>query len=231
MSNRVPEMKELHDIPYCFWHPDVPSQDTLRQLLKHHPTSLMRYQVGRACAVGGYTELYQELDLRPDAAIAEEARDNLPTSKAIYDLVMGAPSLYRVMDDYNTCIFENPELGASLNGDTCVRSTLDQRQPVNHALFPPPFDITEDWCLGADGQRLEERPIPKDTLNLLYLPLPRHLPTVDKDILILMAAFTGNIDRYVRPRRPRTFNGEMQCIVRGIYHDTFLPGGVMISRN
>ncbi|KAH7486516.1 hypothetical protein FOMA001_g5606 [Fusarium oxysporum f. sp. matthiolae] len=36
-----------------------------------------------------------------------------------------------------------------------------------------------------------------------------------------MAAFTGNIDRYVRLRRPHPLNGEMQCIVRGIYHNTF----------
>ncbi|KAF9766576.1 hypothetical protein IL306_000997 [Fusarium sp. DS 682] len=221
MSNQVPEMKKPEDIPYCFWHPDVPSQDTLRQLLTDHPTSFMRYKVGRACAVGGYTELYKELDLLPDVAIAEEARDSLPVSKDIYELVMDAPNLYCVMDDYNICLHDKPQVGAFLNGDTCVRSTLDKRQPVNHELFPPPFDITEDWCLGADGKRLEERAIPSDTLALLYAPLPRHLPTVDKDILILMAAFTGNIERYSRLRRSRAINGEMQCIVRGIYHDTF----------
>ncbi|EGU87654.1 hypothetical protein FOPG_08537 [Fusarium oxysporum f. sp. conglutinans race 2 54008] len=200
MSGRVPEMEKPEDIPYCFWYPDVPGQDTLRQLLKDYPTVLMRYQVGRACAVGGYVELYKELDILPDVSIAEEARDNLPVSKDIYEL---------------------PQVGACLNGDTCVRSTLDKRQPLHYEIFPPPFDITEDWCLGADGKRLEERAIPSDTLSLLYAPLPRHLPTVDKDILVLMAAFTGNVDRYVRLRRPRTINGEMQCIVRGIYHNTF----------
>ncbi|KAF4340715.1 hypothetical protein FBEOM_5374 [Fusarium beomiforme] len=220
MSNRVPEMDKPEDIPYCFWYPDIPSQDTLRQLLKDHPTSLMRYQVGRACAAGGYVELYKELDLLPDVAIAEEARDNLPASKEIDELVMNAPSLYGVMDDYNLRLCDNPQAGASLNGDTCVRSTLDKRQLLEYSIFPPPFDITEDWCLGTTGKRLEERAIPGDTLRLLYAPLPRHLPAVDKDILILMAAFTGNIDRYARLRRPRAINGEMQCIVRGIYHDT-----------
>ncbi|KAH7254220.1 uncharacterized protein BKA55DRAFT_510385 [Fusarium redolens] len=199
MSGRVPEMEKPEDIPYCFWYPDVPNQDALRQLLKDHPTTLMRYQVGRACAVGGYVELFKELDVLPDVSIAEEARDNLPASKAIYEL---------------------PQSGACLNGDTCVRSTLNKRQPLCYEIFPPPFDITEDWCLGADVKRLEERAIPSDTLSLLYAPLPRHLPSVDKDILILMAAFTGNIDRYARLRRERTINGEMQCIVRGIYHDT-----------
>ncbi|EWZ46446.1 hypothetical protein FOZG_02585 [Fusarium oxysporum Fo47] len=201
ISNRIPKMEKPEDIPYCFWHPGVPSQGTLRQLLKNYPTLFMRYKVGRACAAGGYEELYKELDdLLPDVAIAEEARDNLPVSKGICDMVM---------------------VGAFLNGDTCVRSTLEKRQPVHHEIFPPPFDITEDWCLAADGKRLEERPIPSDILSLLYAPLPPHLPSVEKDILIPMAAFTGNIDRYVRLRRPHPLNGEMQCIVRGIYHNTF----------
>ncbi|KAG7417316.1 hypothetical protein Forpe1208_v003854 [Fusarium oxysporum f. sp. rapae] len=221
MSNRIPEMEKPEDTPYCFWHPDVPSQETLRHLLNDHPTLFMRYKIGRACAAGGYVELYKELDLLPDVSIAEEAHDNLPASKGIYDMVMGTRNLYRVMDDYNLCLFDEPQAGAFLNGDTCVRSTLDKRQPVHHEIFPPPFDITEDWCLAADGKRLEERAIPSDTLALLYAPLPRHLPTVHKDILILMAAFTGNIDRYDRLRRPRPINGEMQCIVRGIYHNTF----------
>ncbi|KAF5681677.1 hypothetical protein FCIRC_5402 [Fusarium circinatum] len=221
MSDRVPEMEESEHIPYCFWYPDVPGQETLRQLLKDHPTVLMRYQVGRACAAGGYVELYKELDILPDVSIAEEARDNLPVSKDIYKMVLNAPILHCVMDDYNHCLFDNREGGACLNGDTCVRSTLDKRQPLNYEIFPPPFDITEDWCLGANGKRLEERPIPSETLSLLCTPLPRHLSTVDKDILILMAAYTGNMDRYARLRRPRTINGEMQCIVRGIYHNTF----------
>ncbi|KAM0244095.1 hypothetical protein ACHAP5_006577 [Fusarium lateritium] len=178
MSNRIPDMKQPDEIPYCFWHPIVPSQDTLQQLLQDHPTPMMCYQVGRACAVGGYTDLYKELGLLPDVAIAEEAQDNLPDSKDIYDMVMKAPILYRVMDDYNPCLLENPEPMVFFNGDTCVRSTLDKRQPVSHELFPPPFDITEDWCLGANGVRLEERVIPNDTISLLYTPLPRHLPTV-----------------------------------------------------
>ncbi|TVY77480.1 hypothetical protein Focb16_v007912 [Fusarium oxysporum f. sp. cubense] len=205
MSNRIPGMEKPEDTPYCFWHPNVPSQETLRHLLKDHPTLFMRYKIGRACAAGGYVELYKELDLLPDVAIAEEAHDNLPASKGIYDMVMGTRNLYRVMDDYNLCLFDEPQAGAFLNGDTCVRSTLDKRQP----------------CLAANGKRLEERAIPNDSLALLYAPLPRHLPTVHKDILILMAAFTGNIDRYVRLRRPRPINGEMQCIVCGIYHNTF----------
>ncbi|KAF5710529.1 hypothetical protein FMUND_9452 [Fusarium mundagurra] len=59
MSNWIPEMEKPEDIPYCFWYPNVPSQETLRQLLEAHPTLLMRYKVGRACAAGGYVEFYK----------------------------------------------------------------------------------------------------------------------------------------------------------------------------
>ncbi|KAM0324969.1 hypothetical protein ACHAPQ_008191 [Fusarium lateritium] len=169
MSNRILDMKQPDEIPYCFWHPG----------------------------------------LLPDVAISEEARDNLPGSKDIYDMVMKAPILYRAMDDYKLCLLENPEPLVFLNSDTCVQSTLDQRQPVSHELFPPPFDITEDWCLGAEGIRSEARVMPHDTISLLHTSLPRHLPTVDKDILILMAAFTRNVDRYMRLVRPRMINGEI----------------------
>jgi hypothetical protein len=57
--------------------------------------------------------------------------------------------------------------------------------------------------------------------HLLYTPLPTDLPTINKDLLILMAAYYGNIERYVRLRRPNKWVGsEMCCAVRGIYHNT-----------
>lgn len=48
----------------------------------------MQYQVERACAAGGYTSLYLELDLLPDVAIAEEARDNRTSGQAIYESII-----------------------------------------------------------------------------------------------------------------------------------------------
>jgi hypothetical protein len=78
MSNRVLDMKSSEDFPYCFWHLDVPSEQTLRDLLERYPgNELLRYQIGRACAAGGYISLYLGLGLLPDVVIAEEARDNL----------------------------------------------------------------------------------------------------------------------------------------------------------
>lgn len=41
MSNRIPDMGdgEENDFPYCFWHPQVPSEATLRQLLCRYPST------------------------------------------------------------------------------------------------------------------------------------------------------------------------------------------------
>ncbi|RSL88922.1 hypothetical protein CEP51_001473 [Fusarium floridanum] len=222
MSNRLPEPHPpARELPYCFWYPDLPKEQTLRHLLKTYPNPLMLYQVARACAAGGYTDLYDELDVLPDVAIAEEARDNKVSGKEIYDRIMSARARYRVMDDYNCTVSFFPKPGAFLNGDTCVRSTLDKRLAISRDLYPPSFDITEDWNLGAEGSHPGTRPIPDDVVSLLWNPLPFDLPTVDKDLLILMAAYSGNVDRYARLRRPTMIQGEAQCIVRGIYHDTF----------
>jgi len=51
----------------------------------------MRHEVGRACAVAGYTDLYLELQLLPDVSIAEEARDNEGKGRAIFDEIMAQP--------------------------------------------------------------------------------------------------------------------------------------------
>ena len=56
--------------------------------------------------------------------------------------------------------------------------------------------------------------------SLRSTPLPADLPTANKDLLILMAAYDGNIDRYARFRRPTRIPTELNCIVRGIYHHT-----------
>ncbi|KAB5569907.1 hypothetical protein GE09DRAFT_957716, partial [Coniochaeta sp. 2T2.1] len=232
MSNRIPDMggggEESEDIPYCFSHPDVPTEDTLRELLRRYRSMAMRYQVGRACAVAGYTGLYRELDLLPDVAIAEEARDSGDRGRAIYELVVAQPTRYAVMDDYNRTVRQQPVPGACLNGDTCVRSTLDKRQSIKDGnghqidVWEPMLDIAEDWRVDIEGRNWNEGwPVDPEAVRLLHQPLPRDLPTVDKNLLILMAAWSGDIDRYARLRRPRMIAGEVACLVRGIHHNTF----------
>lgn len=56
---------------------------------------------------------------------------------------------------------------------------------------------------------------------LLYMLLPTDLPMINKDLLIFMAAYYGNIERYARLRRPNNWvPTEVECVVRGIYHNT-----------
>jgi hypothetical protein len=112
MSNVIPDITAPYDTPYCIWHPEVATEQTYRELVSRYPN--MRYQVGRACAVAGYVDLYKELELLPEVHIAEEARDNSCTE--IYDLIMAHDVKYDVMNDYTLTInLENPPR-AQLNG-------------------------------------------------------------------------------------------------------------------
>jgi hypothetical protein len=216
----IPEMSNYEDFPYCLWYPEVPTEETCRKLVIKHPK--LRYLVGRACAVAGYSKLYYELDLLPEVHIAEEARDNKHMD--IFKAIMENNIKYSTMDDYTRTIFpDHPHL-AYLNGDTAVRSTLEIKQEPNQpylksgflGLNELPFDITEDLSVGTSQMKRPE--IPEDVVALLYTPLPSDLPSIDKDIIILMAAYHGDIDRYARLRRPKMIKFELNCVVRGIYH-------------
>ncbi|KAF2223870.1 hypothetical protein BDZ85DRAFT_115426 [Elsinoe ampelina] len=241
MSNRVPDMEDpSKECAYCIWHPDIAREETYRALVKRYPK--MKYQVGRACAVGGYTKLYDELDLLPDASIAEEARDNGVT--AIFESIIDQPVIYRVLDDYFRNVnIEGPAVMCGLNCDTAVRSSLDIKQrlenlvstkddidddfgvfddelPLYHEGFTPrTFDITEDQAIdehGTDDTRTFD-----SMERLFYSPLPRHLPNLkNKEVLIDLAAAEGNIERYTRLRRPFGRGGPhaRAALMRGIYH-------------
>ncbi|KAL4897126.1 hypothetical protein BDV59DRAFT_169855 [Aspergillus ambiguus] len=59
-------MSGPEDFPYCFWHPDVPHEQTLRHLVDKYPDNkLLRYSVGRACAA---ITLPREGHLRGDSS-------------------------------------------------------------------------------------------------------------------------------------------------------------------
>lgn len=242
MSNEIPRMAESSEIPYCIWYPDVAKEDTYRALSQQYPQ--MRYQVARACAVAGYSNLYEELDILPDTAIAEEARDNMQSegSARILEGVMRQPLRWNVMDDYSRSVnAANPTPARyGLNADTAVRSSLVARHIFSDSITdsrdleeyltrdpdspPSYFNITEDWSVNDfDAESsLENRRITStgdEMTALLWSPLPTDLPEGNKDILILTAAYHGNIDRYSRLRRPKMLQAESSCIVRGIYHN------------
>jgi hypothetical protein len=148
MSNIVPDMASLEHIPYCIWHPDVATEETYRELVRRYPQ--MRYQVGRACAVAGYLDLYRELQLLPDVSIAEEARDNIGRdnggSQAIFNEIVAQHVKYAVMDDYTRSVNINgPRPGAVLNGDTAVRSLLEVKRKYARPLTDPAYGEEFDW--------------------------------------------------------------------------------------
>ncbi|KAK4625552.1 uncharacterized protein CLAFUR5_05698 [Fulvia fulva] len=199
----------------------------------------MASQVGRACAAAGYTELYKELAILPEIHIAEEARDS--GNEEIYRSIMAAPVKYTVMNGYQRALNLESPVAANMNVDTAVRWMLQVKQKfrnladeddmedwdiadiMEHGFDEQTFDITEEMCLDLIGMPPEdiEKLRPRcDLLSLLIEPLPQDLPTADKDMLICAAAYYGNTDRYVRLRRPKFVRKEIECIMRGVYHNT-----------
>ncbi len=243
MSNIIPTPEELglesdddlddpeHTrVPYCIWHPEFATEDTYHALAARYPG--MRYQVGRACAAAGMDRLYAELDLLPDVSIAEEARESLtPGGKVIYHQIMSAPYRYAIMDDYQRSInIANPPYPAYLNGDTNIRRMLSRYphhalQLDNESHNNPGFDplpcITETQYIRRDMND-KDTPVQlgDNEVELLYTPLPQDLPTVNKTLLIHMAAYHGDMDRYSRLIRRPLYMSEVEflCVVRGIYH-------------
>ncbi|KAM7214716.1 hypothetical protein V8F06_009881 [Rhypophila decipiens] len=245
MSNTIPDITDPEHIPYCIWHPNVADETTYRDLVQRYPQ--MRYQVARACAVAGYTGLYHELDILPEINVAEEARDN--GHLTIFNEIVAAPVRYAIMNDYDRTVnLQEPRAGAYLNGDTAVRSSLDNKKKIEmprvysvyqelgwddysgsdadelsvEQRFKPGYsNITEDGNIDTYDGYLEPGPLRPDLISsLLYSPLPTDLPPGNKDVLILMAAYNGDIDRYARLRRPIPINKQFECIIRGIYHNT-----------
>ncbi|KAF2448506.1 hypothetical protein P171DRAFT_353558 [Karstenula rhodostoma CBS 690.94] len=231
MHNQLPGKDMLYNKlwhPYCIWYPRLASEETYRQLAAISPE--MRYQIGRACVIGGYTRLYNELELLPDPSMAEEAREMrkgpaAEGAKLIYKQIMSAPVRYKVMNDYERTIdLDNPSPGAHLNADTAVFATLQQRfRPGNanrYEYTASSFDITEDGAWDKDNLNtgVATPRLTESDMALFESPLPFDLPAMRKDLLILVAAFEGNLDRYARLRRPgHAVDGELNCVIAGVY--------------
>lgn len=198
-SREIPDVNDPEEFPYCIWYPSTPDRDTCRKLITKYPW--MKYQVGRVCAVANYDDLYTELDILPEVGIAEEARES--GSEAIYSAIVKQPVKYAVFNDYsNSLALENPPI-SPMNGDTCVTALLKSKQPFKRpnarAILDSDrngfecrlYDICED--MSVDVKRSEPRTVDQSVvLPLLYSPLPADLPTIDKDLLILSAAYNGN---------------------------------------
>lgn len=230
MSGVIPTISQPEETPYCIWYPEVPKEDTLRALVQRYPDML--YHAARACAVAGYIDLYKELDPLPEVHIAEEAGyANSNGSQQIYQRVLSQTVKFEIMNDYTRTVNVDGRRVASLNGDTATRSSLTARSkyygPRDFNFDPKPWDIyctdpyyfniTEDW--GIDDHDCKAPEAPENYLPLVYNPLPADLPLINKDKLINVAAYNGDIDRYARLRRPQMVKHEWAMVVHGIYHN------------
>ncbi len=228
MSGIIPIMSTPEEVPYCFWYPDIPKEETLRRLLQQYPD--MVYQVARVCAVAGYLDLYKNLDVLPEVHIAEEAgyaaiQRNNKSCREIYNLIISQPIKFEIMNDYaRTVNTAGPGCRiAFLNGDTAVHSSLAVRakycgyREIRKPYMAAYFNITEDWGIDDHDCKYPSKE-PEDYFPLVYNPLPADLPLINKDKLIQLAAYNGDIDRYARLRRPQMLENEWAMAVHGIYH-------------
>lgn len=234
MSDIIPTISRPEETPYCIWYPEVPKEDTLRALVQRYPDML--YHAARACAVAGYIELYNELDPLPEVHVAEEAgyasmQKSSDGSQQIYQHILSQPVKFEIMNDYTRTVNIAGRRVASLNGDTATYSSLTARSkyygPREIKFDPKPWDmfctdgynfnITEDW--GIDDHDCKAPEAPEDYVPLVYSPLPADLPLINKDKLIHVAAYNGDIDRYARLRRPQMLQHEWAMVVHGIYHN------------
>lgn len=224
MNGVVPVLSNPEEIPYCIWHPHVPSKETLRALVQQYPHLI--YHAARACAVGGYFDLYKELDPLPEVHVAEEAgyAQDSKGSQDIYQYILSQPVKFAIMDDYSQNVNIDGRRIAPLNGDTAVFPGLEARwayyhkRPWNDEFYH--FNITEDFCIDDHDYKASQK-TPDDYFPLLYSPLPTDLPLVNKDKLFYVAAYTGDIDRFVRLKRPKTLPHERLIVIHGIYHNIF----------
>ncbi|KAJ5810098.1 uncharacterized protein N7503_002316 [Penicillium pulvis] len=225
MSGIIPTISQPDEIPYCIWYPEVPTGETLRALVQRYPDML--YHAARACAVAGYIDLYKELDPLPEVHIAEEAgyasmQKDSTGSRHIYQHILSQPVKFEIMNDYTRTVDVAGRRAAFLNGDTAVYSSLTARRKYyspkgwfsiryrkpwdTYCSDPHYFNITEDW--GIDDHDCDAPEAPEDYVPLVYSPLPADLPLINKDKLIHVAAYNGDIDRYARLRRPQMLEHE-----------------------
>ncbi|GFF47195.1 hypothetical protein IFM46972_08238 [Aspergillus udagawae] len=72
MSNRILEMSDLDEFPYCIWYSSVPHVATCEELLRCMPS--MKLAVVRVCILRNYSDYWHELDADPDVNLMEDAR-------------------------------------------------------------------------------------------------------------------------------------------------------------
>ncbi|GFF30323.1 hypothetical protein IFM58399_02544 [Aspergillus lentulus] len=249
MSNKIPSMPEARDRPYCIWHPQVASQDTYRKLWQQYPDMSYQIARACAVANYAELYLEMDLLPDVSVAEEARASGCMEIYEAIvrnpvrYRIMNDYTREITLQNPRPACLNDDTAIVSTLDIKQGIRkprgkeiepiiegATKEVSQDADDMfvdeidyLIPFPgfeekmFNITEDMNVGEVNS---EEPQLNYLPELLSQPLPVDLPQGNKDLLILMAAYYGNIERYARLRRSRMIEGEPGCLVRGIYHNS-----------
>ncbi|KAF4164345.1 hypothetical protein CNMCM6936_009281 [Aspergillus lentulus] len=249
MSNKIPSMPEARDRPYCIWHPQVASQDTYRKLWQQYPDMsyqiaracavanyaelylemdlLPDVSVAEEARASGCMEIYEAIVRNPvrypimndytrEITLQNPRPACLNDDTAIVSTLDIKQGIRKPRGEEIEPIIEGATMEESQDADDMFADEIDYLIPFS-GFEEKMFNITEDMNVGEVNS---EEPQLNYLPELLSQPLPVDLPQGNKDLLILMAAYYGNIERYARLRRPRMIEGEPGCLVRGIYHNS-----------
>lgn len=93
---------------YCIWYPELPTEETCRQLYFLHPE--MKYQVVCVCVHKAYNALFKELNILPDEGLLTLAEENNNFQLVEYiNTMVEKKKLWRILCDTNG-IVQEPEL-------------------------------------------------------------------------------------------------------------------------
>lgn len=246
------DMDDADTQPYCIWHPEFASEDIYRQLVKRYPGMKYQVGRACAAAgyANLYAELDVLPDVSTAEEAREST--NSGSKQIYDAIMCAPFKYKVMNDNKRAIDTENPRHPAYLDAQTQVLSELQDRvqpfegyEPVTEGAPMNEFwfRIEEDAGLHFEniqyGQADEETQHEDKVGNLdidykqqsirdaiearwLYEPLPLDLPTLRTDLLSLMAAYDGNIDRYSRLEIDGVAIPQDQflCILRGIYHHT-----------
>ncbi|KUL84312.1 hypothetical protein ZTR_07524 [Talaromyces verruculosus] len=249
MSNQIPSMPEARDRPYCIWHPQVASQAIYRKLWQQYPEMayqvaracavanyvelylemnlLPDISIAEEARASGSTEIFEAImrspikyrimnDYTREVTLRNCEPGFLNDDTALVstlDIKQGIRKPYGFEQDP---IAEAPETWEEAKDLGTLFDDIDDFY-CNSGFDKRIFNITEDMNVGeANSEEPQLNYLPE----LLSQPLPVDLPRGNKEILILIAAYYGNIERYARLRRARVIDKERGCLVRGIYHNS-----------
>ncbi|EED18086.1 conserved hypothetical protein [Talaromyces stipitatus ATCC 10500] len=225
MSNKIPSIPEARDRPYCISHPQVASQDTYRKLCQLCGAVSRDGSVAEEARASGSMEIFESIMRKPvryrvtndytrEITLQDPTTACLNDDNAIVFTLDIDQGINKPRDEERDPVIEGATVEESQ--DASDFDGMDYLYPFS-GFDEKMFNITEDINVGeVDSEEPHLNYLPE----LLFQPLPADLPQGNKDLLILIAAYYGNSERYARLHRPRMIKGEPGCVVRGIYHNS-----------